>query len=152
MAIDTSGTWWKGTEPADLGDYLAQYTRQEEAYPATAFRLIRCPCRSLQFRLARAWLVTRRVCVACKRTKFICRTRTDWEEGVAEAGIEPYRCATCGSVKVNVAVGFAGYDDPKVDAVRWYYVGVRCVRCGVLGCFADGKVARGPARSVYRSA
>jgi hypothetical protein len=152
MAIDRSGEYWKGSHPADVADYLAEYTASEEAYPATAFRLIRCPCRSLQFRVDRAWLVTRRLCASCKRTKFICRTKADWEEGVAEEGVESYRCGACGSARANVTVGFAGYDDPKLDAVRWFYVGLRCVRCGELCCFGDGKVGRGPAALVYRRA
>jgi hypothetical protein len=59
----------------------------------------------------------------------------------------------CGSKQANVAVGFAGYDeDPKLDAVKWFYVGLRCARCGVLCCFNDGKVGRGPAKLVSRRA
>jgi hypothetical protein len=152
VAIDTSGRWWTGSRPQDIASYLEEYTGLHEAYPATAFRLIRCPCRSLEFRVARALAVTRRVCAGCRRTKFICRSRADWEEARREERIAPYRCAGCGSTKANITVGFAAYDDPKVDAVKWYYVGLRCPRCGVLCCFNDGKAGWGPARRVYRTA
>lgn len=150
---DDSGEWWTGSGPSDVAPYLAEYTTVHAAYPATAFRLIRCPCRSLQYRVDRAREVTRRRCAACKRTKFICRQLGDWQEAVAEEGAEPYRCVTCGSARANITVGFAGYPEaPKLDAVKWFYVGLRCVRCGVLCCFNDGKVARGPARLMYRRA
>jgi hypothetical protein len=153
MAIDDSGEWWVGSEAADIAEYLTAYTCAEGAYPVKACRLIQCPCGSLRFRVARAAEVTRRVCPACRRTKFICRLKGDWEEAEAEEGVESYTCVSCGSKHANIAVGFAGYDqNPGLDAVKWFYVGLRCAKCGVLGCFNDGKVGRGPAAQVYRRA
>ena len=153
MAIDDSGKAWHGDCPADVAAYLAEYTASEEVYPATAFRAIRCPCRSIKFRVQRAGEVTLRVCPACKRRKFICRLASDWEEAAEEEGVEPYRCTGCGAAQANITVGFAGYPEaPALDAVKWFYVGLRCVRCGELCCYNGGKVGRGPARLVYRRA
>jgi hypothetical protein len=74
----------------------------------------------------------------------------DWVEAVEEDGIERYRCIGCGGEEANVGVGFAGYpENPEVDGVKWFYVGVRCVGCGILGCFNEGKVGWGPAVDVY---
>ena len=37
------------------------------------------------------------------------------------------------------------------DAVLWFFVGVRCSKCGILDCFNDGKVGRGPmAEATFR--
>ena len=30
--------------------------------------------------------------------------------------------------------------------VRWLYIGCRCTACGILGCYADWKVAYSPSR------
>jgi hypothetical protein len=153
VAIDDSGEAWHGDDPADVAAYLAEYTASEEAYPATAFRAIRCPCRSIKFRVERAGEVTRRLCPSCKRSKFICRAAEDWAEAVAEEEVERYRCTGCESTQANVTVGFAGYpESPELDAVKWFYIGLRCVRCGELCCYNNGKVARGPARQMYRQA
>ncbi len=153
VAIDDTGNVWHGSEPADVAEYLAKYTASEAAYPATAFRAIRCPCGQIKFRVERARGVTRRVCPGCKRSKFICRSSADWQEAVAEAGAERYRCQGCRSVQANITVGFAGYPEaPELDAVKWFYVGLRCVQCGELCCYNDGKIGRGPARLVYRRA
>ena len=93
------------------------------------------------------------VCAACWRSKFICRAKGDWQEAEAEEGVEHYACASCGSKKANIAVGFAGYEEnPELDAVKWFYVGLQCATCGVLAYFNNGKVGRGPAADVYRRA
>ena len=153
VMIDDTGEAWHGSEPSDVAAYLSEYTLSEEAYPATAFRLIRCPCRSIEFLVERAREVTKRMCPACNRSKFICRTGSDWKEAAAEEGVDQYQCSGCGSSRANVTVGFAGYPEaPELDAVKWFYVGLRCVRCGELCCYNGGKVGRGPARLVYRRA
>ncbi len=91
--IDDTGNAWHGSDPSDVAAYLARYTATEEAYPATAFRLIRCPCRSIEFLVERSREVTKRTCLACNRSKFICRARSDWAEAVAEEGGEQYQCS-----------------------------------------------------------
>ncbi|MFO0965653.1 MAG: hypothetical protein U0793_08730 [Gemmataceae bacterium] len=150
MAIDDSGEWWVGSEPADIQPYLAALTKAEGGYVATAFRQIRCPCGSDRFELLRASDVTLRTCASCGSSKFICREAEDWEEAEADEGAEAYSCVECEAKEANITVGFALYDqNPEIDAVKWFYVGVRCSECGILGCFNDGKVASGPADDVY---
>jgi hypothetical protein len=152
MAIDDSGQWWVGSEAADIQDYLAALTRSDGGYPSTSYRPIQCNCGSVRFTLDRAGDIARRTCEACGAAKFICRKREDWEEAEAEEGAEPYACVECGTKEANLTVGFAGYEDPKIDGLKWFFVGVRCVECGVLSCFSDGKIGWGPAHDVYETA
>jgi len=152
MAIGRSGEWWVGSDLSDVSEFLAAFTQSEDAYPAREFKEVRCPCGSERYRLERAAEVTRRTCAACGSSRVILRTDEDWEEAEVEEGKEPYECAICTCKEANVVVGFAGYDeDPELDGVKWFYVGVRCAACGLLGCFNDGKVGRGPAAEVYES-
>jgi hypothetical protein len=88
--------------------------------------------------------------------RYISRFGNDagWNEAAAEEKPEAYRCVGCGGLQVNVCLGFAGNEhhggakgkrkQEVPDAVLWFYVGVRCVKCGILGCFNDNKVGRGP--------
>jgi hypothetical protein len=151
VAIDDSGEWWIGSEPADIEHYLFLFTRSENSYATTACRATICSCSSDRFRLERAREVTRRVCAACGRTSFICREAEDWEEAIAEEETQAFLCVNCGSPEVNIGVGFAGYESPDLDAVKWFYIGVRCADCGILGCFNDGKIGWGPADRVNES-
>lgn len=151
MAIDDSGKWWIGSEAADIEPYLVAYTQSEGAYPITAYRAVSCSCGSDRFLLERAREVTRRICAACGYSGFICRETEDWEEAEAEESVETYLCVECGSPAAQIGVGFAGYEPLDLDAVKWFFVGVRCAECGILGCFNDGKIGRGPAALVYES-
>lgn len=148
MAIDDSGNWWVGSEARDIDTYLRAYTHSESAYPMTAFRLVYCNCGSDRFKVERAVGVSRRQCASCGAQGYPCRGVEDWEEAVEEETPEAYSCVDCQCDEANLGVGFAGYGE-AIDAVKWFYLGVRCAECGVLGCFADGKVGWGPASEVY---
>jgi hypothetical protein len=138
---------------ANLAEFLARYTALEEAYPATAFLPVQCYCGSDHFRLARAGSVTQRICTRCAAVRTIGRSPGGWEDAVQESGPEElYFCTSCGSDRASVCLGFAGYlHQPELDAIQWFYVGVRCCDCGREACFNYGKVGRGPmAEPVYR--
>ena len=153
MAIDDSCQWWVGSDPGDIEPYLRAYIESEGGYPISFFRGIRCDCGGDRFRVERASEIVRRECTACNARHVTCRVAQDWDEAVAEEGAQVYSCVECGSDQSNVGVGFASYDEaPELDAVKWFYVGVRCVNCGILGCFGDGKVGRSSAAEVYRRA
>ena len=137
MSIDTTGQWWIGTEPADLRQYLIAFA--EDTYPLNEFRLVSCSCGSDIFKLMADddEGVAKRICARCSREHFIC----DSEEFWTDAQPEEFVCVECDSRKANIGVGFSLYEEGDV---RWLYVGVRCVSCGVLGCFASWKVAYSP--------
>ena len=138
MTIDTSGRWWLGSDPDDISEYLEAFT--EESYPINEFRLARCDCGGVVFRLeADATEGTaRRTCPSCSKDCFICDSEEYWDD----SGPDNWQCIDCGHDQTNVRVGFSLYEDG--DDIRWIYVGVRCAQCGVLGCFADWKVGYGP--------
>jgi hypothetical protein len=153
LAIDDSGEWWIGSEAGDIETYLRAYVDSEEAYPISAYHGVRCACGGERFRAQRAGDIVRRECAACGASHVVCRKPEDWEEAVDEEQPEAYACVKCGAAETNIGVGFAGYpESPDIDAVKWFYVGVRCAACGVLGCFGDGKVGWGPAVDVYEQA
>lgn len=138
MSIDRRGQWWKGTTADDIAEYLAEYTA--EGYPATEFRTAACGCGSSTFNLDADDTegAAKRTCVTCGKEHLIADSSEYWEEA------EPERCVcTCGSETMNIGVGFAFYAEGDV---RWLYIGCRCTACGILGCYADWKVAYSPSR------
>ena len=137
MAIDKSGQWWKASDPSDIQPYLVAFTAG--SYPIAAFRPAVCICGSLAFHVDADDNegTARRTCTRCSHIHFIGDSAEYW------AGAEPERCACpCGEESMNVGVGFALYPDDH--EVQWLYIGCRCTRCGVLGCYADWKVAYSP--------
>ena len=136
MAIDRSGKWWVGDRPEDIGEYLKAYS--SNGYEVHEFRLSKCACGCVEFQLEADddEGVARRTCASCKESRYICDSGEYWHE----ADPEPWKCVECDSGRANVGVGFSLYVD-DLTAVRWLYVGERCARCGVLGCFAGWKVA-----------
>jgi hypothetical protein len=154
LAIDKSGTWWVGSDTSDIESYLIAFTEPPDGgYSVAAYRAIRCKCGGDPFILERALDIARRSCPSCGAESYTCRSAGDWEEAADEEKPETFECVECKCAQANIGVGFAPYQgSPELDAVKWFYVGVRCVDCGVLGCFADGKVGWGPAAEVYRQA
>lgn len=138
MAIDKTGKWWVGDKPNDLHEYLIAYS--EDGYLVDQFRLATCECGSVEFRVEADddEGVARRTCVKCKMKHFICDSGEYWED----AEPEKWKCVECKSTVANVGVGFALYEDKK--DIHWVYIGTRCSKCGVLGCFAGWKIGYGP--------
>lgn len=138
MAIDTTGEWWKGSEAADLVEYLQAATI--EAYPVDEIRAVHCHCGCDSFLLETDPLdaAAIRTCVGCGSTHQICG-----EGGYSdEAEPEVFACIDCRSSHANLCVGFSLYAEK--DCIRWLYIGVRCTGCGILGVFGDWKIGYGP--------
>jgi hypothetical protein len=144
MSIDTSGTWWVGSEPEDLAEYLEAYS-EDGGYKTDTFRIARCKCGSMTFHLEADDNegVARRTCTNCNAEHFICDSEEYWEDSEPEK----WSCIECNSDKTNIGVGFALY--PEDGEVKWLYVGTRCAKCGVLGCFAGWKVAYAPSKQLF---
>ena len=133
VTIDDSGKWWVGSEPQDLEAYLKALC--EEGYGVQAFRLARCTCGSERFKVkadrdegAAQW-----TCVACSAQNLVCDSADAWDDAKPKA----WSCVECRSKEANVGCGFALLDSGEV---RWIYLGLRCAKCGILGCFADWKI------------
>jgi len=147
-------------EPRDVPEFLARFTdpsKRGGGYRATAFWPVVCSCGGNCFRLVRAGTTTQRTCTKCGQVRDISRfgDGCDWEEALEDRGAEPFTCGyECdGSKGAKVCLGFAGYPhNPELDAVLWFFVGIQCGGCGVISCFNDGKVGRGPmGEAVFRS-
>lgn len=142
MSIDTSGKWWVGTSPDDIKEYVAAYAAG--GYKVHEFRLAKCACGSVDFHLDADDTegVAKRTCTKCSRQHFVC----DSEEFAAEAEFQHWRCE-CGSEVTNIGVGFS-LRKPAGE-VRWLYIGCRCAKCGMLGCFAGWKIDYVPSRQLF---
>jgi len=79
--------------------------------------------------------LARRTCARCE-AHHIADSEEYWERGRPRK----WRCIECRSTVCNIGVGFAGYDDDPTG-IKWIYVGERCITCGILGSFADWRVA-----------
>jgi hypothetical protein len=153
MAIQVRGQTWIGSEAADIEPFLNAFPPEEMAYRMSAFRLVRCGCGAERFQLVRAGEITQATCAACGLVRYISRDGDpeDWQEAAEEEELEPFSCEGCQGTEANAGVGFAGYEEnPRLDGVQWFYLGVRCARCGVLEFFNEGKVGYGPAVDAYR--
>ncbi|MEV0896093.1 hypothetical protein [Actinoplanes sp. NPDC049802] len=122
----------------DLAECIREY--QAGGYPVAVVKESRCGrCDGVVFRVE----VTedesvRRICLACGEAAFIGDSAEHWDDDDAE------ECAcTCGGEEFTVAVGFALFDDGDV---RWVSVGLRCLKDGVQGVYADVKIDYGPSQ------
>ena len=142
MSIDESGKWWVGSEPGDIRGFLEAYAT--EGYEVHDFRLATCECGSHSFHLEADDNegVAKRTCSKCTRHHFLCDCEEYWED----AEPEMWKCIECNSEDANIGVGFSLYEDD--GEIRWLYVGYRCARCGVLGCFAGWKIAYAPSKQL----
>ena len=137
MVIDTGGPWWRGTEAADLDEYLREFSA--DGYPVGSVVHASCAhCGSDRFALLaddEAGCGGRR-CASCGDLHWM----LDSAEYLEEAELEEAQCP-CGGELFEPAVGFALRDTGEV---RWVYVALRCVADGVLGVYADWKIDYSP--------
>jgi hypothetical protein len=134
-------------EFGSIPEFLVAFTNPAKhggrGYHATTFWPVACSCGGDRFGLVRAGSYTQRTCKDCGQVRYISRSGDDlgWEEAVEDGGAEPFVCGyECdGSDGARVCLGFAGYPDhPELDAVLWFFVGIRCCGCGIISCFNDG--------------
>src|SRR5689334_8991207 len=80
MPINTSGKWWVGSSPEDIKDFLEAYSA--DGYRVHEFRLSRCNCGSVTFRLEADDTegVARRICSQCGEHHYICDSGEYWDE------------------------------------------------------------------------
>ena len=147
MTIDTSGKWWTGSSPSDVGEYLRALSAS--GYPVTEFRQARCHCGHECFSLAveQDEGIARRTCEKCSAEHFICDSGEHW---TSKLRLKKLKCPTCRSMIANVGVGFALYEDRQ--SVQWLYVGHRCAGCGTLGSMVDWKVGYEPSLQLLEGA
>jgi len=141
MAIDKSGTWWRGEEFADVAQYLRDLT--EEGYPVEIVLQSTCGCRETKFLLDADQTegCARRTCPQCEAEAFVGDSEEYWEES------EPERSTCrCGAELFELGIGFSLRNDGEIC---WLTIGQRCVACGLLGSFVDWKVDYAPTDHLY---
>lgn len=136
MTINKTGRYWKGTDFADLDEYLRALTH--DSYPASRVVQSLCDCGSKGFNVDFDGEEggAQRTCVDCGVSAFIADSEDYW----ADATPQRLRCA-CRSTRFEVGVGFSLRDGSEV---RWVSVGARCLTCGTLGAPAGWKIDYSP--------
>ena len=131
---------WYGDDHADLREELARYGA-ENGNPIDSFANIKCKCGSDLFELQtdEDAGVAIRTCSQCQ-TEHLMGDSADY---LADAEPEPHEC-NCRHDSFQIVVGVHRYrdedhDDKLSDDVRWLYIGCRCPKCSLLGCYADWK-------------
>jgi hypothetical protein len=142
LPIDTSGQWWRGSEPADLDDYIAEYSAQ--SYPVS--RTVHAQCDKdgglvFSVRVDDEEGYVDRTCLSCGTTFAMLDSEDYKEDATPEAAACP-----CGGETFNVAVGFALRDD---GSIKWVYSGLRCVTDGTLGVYGDWKIDYEPSEQLF---
>ena len=142
MTIDRSGTWWKGSEAADLDEYLTGLAA--DGCPVT--RLVHAHCERCGGDTFRVGVddseeCCQRTCVRCGEAEYM----LGCDEMAQDAALVPIVCP-CGGTTYQVAAGFAVREN---GVARWVYIGLRCATDGTLGAPADWPVDHTPADRLF---
>lgn len=133
MSLTRKRGHWYGTSQKDIRAEIIRYSI-ENGYEATQFADAKCKCGGGVFSL----LIddnegcAARTCVKCDDQHPI----GDSEEYLDDAELFQPTCL-CEAEQFEVTVGVALYE--KSDDVRWLYLGCRCPKCGLVGCYGDWK-------------
>jgi hypothetical protein len=130
LALKQRGQYWYGSNGDDVWAYFQWWTRQD---PATHHRQAICACGSAVFRVDHENDDDgpARTCLACSRHHVMLRANQvfDWDDA------EPYECLCEGHEFEVYGITVPYSDDP--DSADWFYLGMRCVKCGCLGCYKE---------------
>jgi hypothetical protein len=131
--LEKKGKHYYSNTAEDIPECLKVYSKTN-TYVATEFAKAICRCGASIFELHTDEKegVAGRVCIACGQDHVMC----DGEAYLADAELGQHECL-CGKNHFEITVGVALYDQSQ--AVRWLYIGCRCITCGLTGCYADWK-------------
>ena len=138
MALTKRGQYYYGDTQADLHVELARFSAKN-AYPIDYFVDCVCKCGHTQFEfyVDESAGVAGRVCSKCRHQ----HTMADGAQYLKDADPQGIACF-CDTEAFEVTAGVHVYRDAGdvlSDHVRWFYVGLRCPECGLLGCYGDWK-------------
>jgi hypothetical protein len=142
VVIDSSGTWWRGTEAGDLDGYLVDY----RAGGYAVARVVHASCSecggsTFDVVVDDEQGYAERSCASCAARVAMLDSVDVQEE--ADAGDA---ACPCGNETFEVAVGFAVRTGGHV---RWVSIGARCVRDGVMGVYSDWKIDYSPTAHLF---
>lgn len=135
MALRHEGEYSYGDSAADVWEYFVWWTRNSPE-PVKHWRQAVCPCGSGVFMVEgeEDGPGYRRTCVECD-TEVVMFEHEFSKPKKLPSDLPPLECVCFGEEfeVVGVTAPFMG------DAVsaKWFCLGLRCVECGCLGCYAD---------------
>ena len=152
MTIDKSGKFWKGTDAADLDEFVPAFAAGGYAVERMVHsRCAECGGTTFALRADDEEGYADRRCAACNRVVHM----LDSAEYVDDAHPEECACP-CGGEEF--CRGLAMVDVANAEGsrmgreVKWVSIGARCARDGRLGVCADWKIDYGPTDHLFRGA
>jgi hypothetical protein len=154
VTIDKSGKFWKGTEAADLDEFVPAFAAGGYAVERMVHsRCAECGGTTFALRVDDEEGYSDRRCIAGGHLFQM----LDSAEYIDDASPEECACP-CGGEEFELAVGYAMTDVANEDGspagreVKWVSIGARCVRDGTLGVYADWKIDYGPTDHLFDGA
>lgn len=142
VALTRKGKYWYGETSEDVKAELLRYSTKNQ-YVAAKFRQSQCRCGSYVFKLEsdEEAGAARRICIECGNVHLM-GDSSEYAEG---ANFDNHICV-CDGEHFELISGVALYEGS--NDVRWYYIGCRCVKCQLVGVFADWKCEAGDAETL----
>lgn len=133
MSIIKKGSYYYGEDHGDLTEELIRYSKNNYGIEHTANSTCKCANDTFNVLLNEGKGVAARICTKC-----------DSEHGIGDSDkymddaeeVDEMECV-CGSKEFKVTSGVALYDES--EDVRWFYLGLLCLKCGCMGCYGDWK-------------
>jgi len=137
MAMHKKDGHWYGESLDDTRTEVVRFSR-ENGYEATRFSASTCECGGRVFKLETDEDVGagRRICVQCDKVVLM----GDSAEYAEDAEFDNHICV-CDEEAFELLSGVALYEGS--NDVRWYYIGCKCVKCNLVGVFAEWKCEAG---------
>jgi hypothetical protein len=122
--------------PDDLAGYIREYAA--DGHPvAEVIDAVCAECNGATFRVLAGEDCAVRLCTFCGNEHYLLDSADVWDSA------EPAECeCPCGGEEFSVAAGFGRNDGGDID---WAYIGLRCLRDGAHGVYADWKIDYAPA-------
>lgn len=142
MAPRRNGKYWYGETAEDVKAELLRYSTKN-AYVTEKYRQSQCTCGGDKFKLEsdEEAGAARRICIKCG----IVHMMGDSSEFEEDANFDKHSCV-CEGEDFELVSGVALYEGS--NDVRWYYIGCHCVKCQLVGVFADWKCEAGDADAI----
>lgn len=137
MALTKKGKWRYGENQIDIREEILRYSKAN-TYSAKHFANAVCKCDNTTFHLLVDGDedVAVRVCCQCKKDCPV----GDSQEYLEVANLEECACP-CEAEEFEITCGVALYKNS--EDVKWFYLGCRCIKCGLTAIYADWKTESG---------
>jgi len=135
VALRHEGEYSYGDSATDVWEYFVWRDRNSPE-PVRHWRHVVCPCGSGAFVVEYDGdtQYLERECVSCETCTVMFEHEFDEpKEGSDDTDVLECLCGGAVFEVVGVTAPFMG----DTVSAKWFYLGLRCVACGCLGCYAD---------------